>query len=460
MTVIDVVATAEAIRTGSLTACKVIESTLDRIRCRDSELNSFTSVTSERAVCDAEAVDTAVAEGRDPGPLAGVPFAVKDLLDIQGLPTLAGSRIGGQEEPATVDAASVAQLRQAGAVLVGALNMDEYACGFTTENTHYGPTRNPRDITRIAGGSSGGSAAAVAGGLVPFSLGSDTNGSIRIPAALCGIYGLKPTYGRISRSGAKTFGMTLDHIGPLAASVRDLASVYDVLQDGYCKRNGAAERPPEACIPRLADGTAGLRIAVADDYFVSGCEPNVGAALAKVAGALDATQKITINESHRARAAAMLITFAEGSSLHMADLKTRLGDFDPMTQDWFLAAALVPAAHYVAAQRFREWYRRKWAEIFSEIDVVLTPTTPYAAPRIGQTMMNVAGVEVEARPNLGRYTQPLSLIGLPVMSVPVSMGGHLPLGVQLVAAPWNEPALFRVAAALERDGVIGTQIPV
>jgi AtzE family amidohydrolase len=384
-----------------------------------------------------------------------VPFAVKNLFDIAGLTTLAGSKINAGHPPAAKDATVVARLRGAGAVLLGALNMDEYAFGFTTENTHYGPTRNPHDPSRVAGGSSGGSAAAVAGGLVPLALGSDTNGSIRVPASLCGIFGLKPTYGRLSRAGAALFGISLDHVGPLAASVRDLAAAYDVMQGPDPADPVCAGRAVEPCLPRLDDGLGVLRIAVADGHFASRGDPEVFAAVERVAKAVGADRRVTIPENDRARAAAMIITASEGASLHVDDLRSRPMDFDPMTRDRFLAGALVPAALYVRAQRFRAWYRERLAEVFRDVDVLLAPTTPFPAPLIGQGTIEVDGVQVPMRPMLGLYTQPLSFIGLPVISVPVAGTTPLPLGVQLVAAPWNEAALFRTAAVLERDGVVG-----
>jgi len=454
----DALGIAADIRARRLTARAVAARALERVRVRDASLNCFTAVLAESALRDAEAVDAALAAGGDPGPLAGVPFAIKNLLDVTGLTTLAGSKINAGHPPATRDATVVARLRGAGAVLLGALNMDEYAFGFTTENSHYGPTRNPHDPACVAGGSSGGSAAAVAGGLVPLAIGSDTNGSIRVPAALCGIFGLKPTYGRLSRSGAALFGISFDHVGPLTMSVRDLAAAYDVMQGPDAADPVCADRPIEPCLPRLEEGTGDLRIAVADGHFASRGEPEVFAAVEKVAKALSAVRRGTIPENDRARAAATIITASEGASLHMDDLTSRPMDFDPMTRDRFLAGALVPAALYVRAQRFRAWYRERVREIFRDVDVLLAPTTPFPAPRIGQEMSTVAGLQVPTRPMLGLYTQPLSFVGLPVISVPVAGAGPLPLGVQLVAAPWNETALFRIAAALERDGVAAARI--
>ena len=344
---------AAAVRAGRVSAREIVAGALDRIAARDPGLNCFTAVLAERARREAEAVDATVAAGRDPGPLAGVPFAVKNLFDVAGVTTLAGSNINVEHPPARRDAGAVAALGRAGAVLVGALNMDEYAFGFTTENTHYGPTRNPHDRARMAGGSSGGSAAAVAAGLVPLSLGTDTNGSIRVPASLCGVFGLKPTYGRVSRAGTALFASSFDHVGPFARTVADLAAAFDAIHGPDARDPVCSTRLAERCLPRLEDGIAGLRIAVADGHFARGGEPEVFAALESAARALGVTRRVSIPEAPRARAAATIITAVEGASFHMADLRARAKDFDPMTRDRFLAGALVPAAHYVQAQRFR-----------------------------------------------------------------------------------------------------------
>ncbi|HEY9747244.1 MAG TPA: AtzE family amidohydrolase [Allocoleopsis sp.] len=410
------------------------------------------------ALATAEQIDQAIVQGQDPGPLAGVPFAVKNLFDVAGLTTLAGSKIHAEHPPATTDATAVARLKKAGAVLLGALNMDEYAYGFVTENSHYGPTHNPHDLARIAGGSSGGSAAAVAAGCVPFTLGSDTNGSIRVPAALCGVFGLKPTYGRLSRAGAVLFSSSFDHIGPLAHSARDLAMIFDLLQGPDPRDPVCSDRPPEFCLPQLKQGIDGLRIAIADDYFAQGALPEALAAVEKVATALGATQRVTIPEAHRARAAAFVITAAEGANLHAANLRSRPQDFDPATRDRFLAGALIPAHWYLQAQRFRQWFRQQVREIFQSVDLILAPTTPYPATPIGQETIVINGEEILIRPNLGLFTQPLSFIGLPVVSVPLQRSGQLPLGVQLIAAPYNEALVLRAAAYLEQAGIVSAPI--
>jgi aspartyl-tRNA(Asn)/glutamyl-tRNA(Gln) amidotransferase subunit A len=455
----DAVGIAADVRQRRRSARDVVAATLKDIGRRDGALNCFTAVFADLACAEAERIDRHVGLGADPGPLAGVPFAVKNLFDVAGIATLAGSRINTDRPPATRDAAAVAALRRAGGVLVGTLNMDEYAFGFTTENTHYGPTRNPHDPARVAGGSSGGSAAAVAAGLVPLTLGSDTNGSIRVPAAFCGVFGLKPTYGRISRAGVALFAASLDHVGPLARSTRDLATTFDALQGPDVDDPVCATRPIEPAMPAITRAIHGVRIAVADDYFARQAEPEALDAVARVASALGVERRVSIPESQRARAAAMLITAAEGANLHLADLKTRAKDFDPMTRDRFLANALLPAGLYVQAQRFRAWYRARVTEVFRTVDVILAPTTPYPAPEIGAPRTRrVDGAEVLTRGHIGVFTQPLSFIGLPVISVPVSGAGPLPLGVQLIGAPFSESTLFRVAAYLEAEGVVAAPI--
>ncbi|NEP11091.1 MAG: AtzE family amidohydrolase [Symploca sp. SIO2C1] len=445
----DAVGIAHAVRAGEVSAKAVVTQCLEQINAHNQTLNCFTTVTAETALLEAQRIDQLVAQGENPGALAGVPFAVKNLYDIAGLTTFAGSKINAENPPATEDATAVAKLKQAGAVLVGALNMDEYAYGFVTENSHYGVTPNPHDSSRIAGGSSGGSAAAVAAGLVPLTLGSDTNGSIRVPASLCGVLGFKPTYGRLSRSGTVLFSSSLDHIGPFARSVKDIATAFDVLQGADERDPICTNRPPELCLPQLNQGIEGLRIAVADGYFAEGAEPEALEAVAQVADALNVTASITIPEAKRARAAAYIITAAEGANLHLANLRSRPKDFDPATRDRFLAGTLIPATWYIQSQKFRQWYRDRVREIFQKVDVIMAPTTPCVAPGIGQKTMVIAGKELLVRPHLGLFTQPLSFIGLPVISVPIQHPGSLPLGVQIIAAPYNEALILRIAAALE-----------
>ena len=283
-----------------MSALAATDAALARIAAHDPVLNSFTDVVADRARARARAIDAAIAAGKNPGPLAGVPFAVKNLFDVKGLPTRAGSKINRDLAPSPRDATLVERLEAAGAVLVGALNMGEYAYDFTGENVHDGPSRNPHDTTRMTGGSSGGSGGAVGGGLVPLALGSDTNGSIRVPSSFCGIFGLKPTYGRLSRARSFPFVSSFDHLGPFARSVDDLALAYDAMQGPDADDAACTTRPPEPVSALLAQDIGGLRIAIAGGYFQKNVFPEAKEAVARVAKALGTT-RVDRNPGSRTR---------------------------------------------------------------------------------------------------------------------------------------------------------------
>ena len=456
----DAVATAQAVRSGSLSARAAVQASLDRIAATEPLVNACTAVLAERALRRAEAVDLSPRRARMK--LAGVPFAVKNLFDVAGIPTLAGARIERDAPPARRDAVLVRRLEAEGAVLVAALNMDEYAYGFTTENSHTGATRNPHDLGRSSGGSSGGSAAAVAAGQVPLALGSDTNGSIRVPASLCGVYGLKPTFGRLPRSGSYPFVASLDHLGPFARNVADLALAYDLMQGPDADDPACAQRDIEGVSAQLASGAGGLRVGVLGGWFRAQALPEALAAVDAVAQALGTTRLVELPEVARARAAAFLITCSEGGALHLDDLRRRPMDFDPLTRDRFLANALLPAAWGQCAQRVRHWFARRVARAFETVDVLIAPATPCTALPIGTDWLDLNGQRLPARPSLGLLTQPISCIGLPVVSVPLwgmnPAAPRLPIGVQLIAAPWREDLCLRVAAALEAQGLCSAPV--
>ena len=441
-----------------MTAVANVQAALARVEASDERINAFTAVLAERALTRAAAVDASDARL----PLRGLPFAVKNLFDLQGLATLAGSQIEREAAPAVRDAVLVRRLEAAGAVCIGALNMDEYAYGFTTENSHCGPTHNPHDTRRISGGSSGGSAAAVAAGQVALTLGSDTNGSIRVPASLCGVFGLKPTYGRLPRTGSYPFVASLDHLGPFARSVGELAAAYDAMQGHDDEDPAQVKRAIEATQVELQRGAQGLRIGVLGGWFRSMAQAPALAAVDRAASALGALQEVLWPEVDRARTAAFLITNAESAGLHLNDLKKRAQDFDPHTRDRFLAGALLPAAWLVQSQRVRHWFARQVAQSFEHVDVLLAPATPCTAPVIGTEWMEINGQRLPARPSMGLLTQPVSCIGLPVVTVPLwgmdPAAPHLPIGVQVIAAPWREDLALRVAHALETAGIASAPV--
>ena len=451
-------AIAAEVASGTLTAGAVIEATLARIGTLDPQLGAFTAVTAARARTKAAAIDAARGRGEKLGQLAGAPFAVKNLFDLRGIPTLAGSKINRDNPFATQDSTLVERLEAAGAICVGALNMGEYAYDFTGENVHDGPSRNPHDLTRMSGGSSGGSGTAAAAGLVPFTLGSDTNGSIRVPASLCGLFGLKPTFGRLSRAHTFPFVTSLDHLGPLARSVADLAVVYDAMQGPDPADPAQAPREIEPVAGLLGQGTGGLRIGVADGYFTQKADREALAAVLRCAEALGATTIVDLPEAHRARAAAFLITTTEGAALHLKRLKARPQDFDPAVRDRLMAGAMIPAAWVAQAQKFRTWFQAAMRVVFEEVDIILAPSTPCVAPRLGQTTMVLGGETLNVRANMGLFTQPISFIGLPVAAVPVWSDAPLPIGVQVIGPAWREDLVLRVAAELERTGVCAAPV--
>lgn len=447
----DAATIARAVRQGQVKAVDVVRATLARIRVIDVRLKCFTRLLDDEAESDARVVDAMIARGEDPGELAGVPFGVKNLFDVAGVTTLAGSKILRDRKVAQHDATVIQRLRAAGAILVGTLNMDEFAYGFSTENEHYGVTRNPHDPERIAGGSSGGSAAAVAARLLPITLGSDTNGSVRVPAALCGIYGLKPTYDRLSRDGLFPFVNSFDHVGLFASTPQDLACAYEMMRDP----DPAAERRADARSGRFA--TDGLRVGLLGGWFEQHAGEGVLDAVRKVANAFDGAERVELPHADLARSAAFCITAAESGSLHLENLRCRPEDFDHATRARFLAGALLPAEVVIKAQRFRSWFRGQVDAIFDRYDILLAPATLCSAPRIGQQSVYHDGAILPVRANLGLYTQPISFIGLPVVSAPVASDGGMPLGVQIIARQWREDIALGAAAALARKGVVAAK---
>ena len=429
-------AVAADVRAGRRSAQRIAVETLDRIAAQ-GVLNAATRLLRDHALADAERVDAVVAAGGDPGPLAGVPFAVKDLFDIAGETTTAGARQRADAPAATGDAQVVARLRAAGAVLVATTNMDEFAYGFSTENAHYGTTRNPHDPERLAGGSSGGSAALVGAGLVPLALGSDTNGSIRVPASLCGIYGLRPTFGALSVEGVYPFVERLDTVGCFVRSPEDLAVAHQVM--------GGVLSP-----------VAGpLRVAALGGWFAGLADPVVLAGIARIAEHLEAAPPVELPSAAAARSAGFVLTGAEGGHRHLAALRRDAMAFDPATRDRLIAGALQPVAAVREAEAVAERFTAELMGALAEHDLLLAPATPMPAPRIDATTIMIEGQTLSARADLGLHTQPLSLAGVPILSVPLCPPeGAMPIGVQLIAAPGREALLFRTASALVAAGLV------
>ncbi len=436
MTSMSTAVMADRVRSGLISAEAQVAETLAGIRRRNDAYAAFTRVFEHEALAAARAVDARIQAGEDVGPLAGVPFAVKDLFDVEGVPTTAGAAMRANAAPALRDAEAVRRLKAAGAILVGTLNMDEYAYGFATVNAHFGTTKNPHDVTRLAGGSSGGSAAAVAAGLVPLTLGSDTNGSIRVPASLCGVWGMRPGDGTIPLDGVFPFVEALDTIGPFTRTAEELRQSYEVL---------SGTKPVGGGQPRVARLSG---------FFARNASAEAVAAIDAVMSHLGADAVADLPEAEAARSAAFLITAAQGGALHLDTLRTRAMDYDPAVRDRLLAGAMLPAAACVKAWEMRTLWRRQVATLFEQYDVLLAPATPTVAPRIDEGTILIDGKPASARANLGIYCQALSLAGVPVVSAPYTQG-LLPIGVQFATAPGREGLLFDLLERLEAEGVLG-----
>lgn len=468
--------TAAAVRAGELTARKVVEEAISAIEARNPELNAFLHVDADRAVARADAVDRAIGAGEDPGPLAGVPVALKDNMCTRAVPTTCASRIlEGWRPP--YDATVVSRLLAAGAIPVGKTNLDEFAMGSSTENSAFGPTRNPLDTSRVPGGSSGGSSAAVAAGLTPLALGSDTGGSIRQPAALCGVVGVKPTYGAVSRYGLVAFASSLDQIGPLTTTVADAAVALEVIGGHDPADSTSVDEPPFELLGVLDDGVEGLRIGIVTD-LTDGVAPDVAARLREAAEALEAAgakvDEVAIPTARLGLSAYYLIAPAEASSNLARFDGTRYGlrvdgpDVDSMyvatrsegfgaevKRRIMLGTYALSAGYYDAyygqAQRVRTLMIREFRKAYETYDALISPTAPTTAFAFGDKTADPLAMYMS-----DVCTIPSNLTGDPAMSVPFGTGDDgLPIGIQVLAPAMEEPLMFRVAAALEKAAGAG-----
>jgi len=431
---------ARQVRSGSLRAVDVVGEALRRIDAA-TDLRAVTRRLEDRALKEAEAVDEQIARGEDPGPLAGVPYGVKDLFDVSGEITTAGAARLEHASPALNDAEAITRLKKSGGVLVATLNMDEFAYGFVTDNARWGITRNPHDQERFAGGSSGGSAAAVAAGLVSFALGSDTNGSIRIPASLCGVYGIKPTHGSLPMSGVYPFVHTLDDIGLFAREAEDLRLVDGVLR-------GAPD--PAPADPRPS-------IALLEGWFGRDLTGQMRQALHRFTVGLGPIPSVQLTGVAQARSAAFLITAFEGGRLHRDALREAPLSYDPGTRDRLLAGATLEETAYREALDYRTVFARQLDRVFERHDVLIAPAVMGEAPRIDEPTVMIDGELKSARANLGLFTQPISFLGLPVISVPLRTEG-LPLGLQLIGKKGRDAQLIALAASLSQLGLVQSHL--
>ena len=437
---------AAALRARRISSVELAQAAVARIEALDKALVAFIARTLESALADAKRADQDLAHGVDRGPFHGIPVALKDLYDAAGQVTTAGSRIFA-DNLARADSAVTERLREGGAVLLGKTNLHEWAYGVTNQNPHFGHAKNPWDTTRIPGGSSGGSAIAVATGMCMVSPGSDTGGSIRIPASLCGIAGLKPTYGRVSLRGVVPLAWSLDHAGPLARSVRDIAIALAQLAGHDPADPGSADVPVDDYLGGLDGGAKGMRILVPTNHFFETVDPEVDAAVREAARAL-ASAGARVEERalpHTELLAAQgPIIQSDATAYHRDHLRERAADIGADVLERLRLGESVTGVDLARARRDRDVLRRAWCELLREFDVILTPTTRIAAPpREGQDA-------VAAARRLTANTSPFNLTGLPALSMPCGFTrGGLPIGLQLAAGPWREAVLLRGAQAYE-----------
>jgi aspartyl-tRNA(Asn)/glutamyl-tRNA(Gln) amidotransferase subunit A len=447
LTDLDLFESASAISSGEISPVELTQAYLKRIEIIDPLLNCFLTVTAETALSSARQAEQEIRQGAYRGLLHGIPIALKDLYETRGIRTTAGSKFFANYLP-EADAFVVEKLQQAGTILLGKLNMHEIALGVTNENPHYGPCRNPWNTQRISGGSSGGSAAALVAGLCLGSLGSDTGGSIRIPSSLCGVVGLKPTYGRVSLRGVIPLSWNLDHPGPMGRWVRDVAILLQAIA-GYDPRDpvSAPVAVPDY-LDSLEQGIKGWRIAFASDPFFDDAAPEILASVqvaSRVFENLGAyIERLEIPQALQAAGANGLMVTSDAAAFHRERMNSKLEDFGEDVLKRLQSGAACSSEDYILARRSQVVLRRLYEELFEHYDILLTPTTPIAAPGSGADAVERARL-------LTRFTAPFNLTGLPAISLPCGFTAQgLPVGLQLVARPWDEARLLQAAYAYEQ----------
>jgi aspartyl-tRNA(Asn)/glutamyl-tRNA(Gln) amidotransferase subunit A len=448
LTQLSLTEAARLLQKQEITAAALLEAHLERIAALNPTLNAFITVTADLAQRQAHQADVEIAAGKYRGPLHGIPIALKDLYETAGLRTTAGSTFFKEHVP-TTDAFLVERLKEAGAVLVGKLNMHEIALGVTNENPHYGDCRNPWNPQHISGGSSGGSAAAVAAGLCMGALGSDTGGSIRIPSALCGVVGLKPTLGRLSLRGVMPLSWNLDHPGPHARTVRDAALLLQALA-GYDPLDPASvNHTVDDYLSGLENGVRGWRIALASGSFFEQADPEVLQAVQQAAALFQdlgaQVEEVDLPEAREAALDNGLIVTSDAAAFHARRLEENPGGFGADVLARLKAGAAFTSTEYVLARRTQSLARRRFELLFEQYQVLLTPSVPSAAPLRG------SAEAVERARQLTRFTAPFNLTGQPALSVPAGFSSDgLPLGLQIISRSWAEALVLQAARAYEQ----------
>ena len=444
---------ARALRSGELTPLELTEAYLDRIEQLNPRINAYLTVTAERALEDARRASRELAAGKVRGPLHGIPVAHKDLYETGGIRTSGGSRIHANYIP-TADSTVARKLREAGSVLLGKLNTHEYAYGVTTTNPHFGPTRNPWDLARIPAGSSGGSGAAIAAGLATATTGSDTGGSIRMPASVCGVVGLKPTYGRVSKAGVMPLSYRFDHAGPLTRTVMDAGLMFNVMADYDPADASSLRLPVEDVTDGIGAGIRGLRIGVPRGYFFDRLEEDVGtaleAAIIALAGLGASVREVEIPGVVEGLGGVFGFVHAEAREIHAHALRHCPQDFGDDLRA-ILQSPAPDAASLMIGLRAVDALTAAMRKVLEEVDVLVTPTTPITAPLIGQESVHYSNVEEGVMAAMIRCTAPFNATHLPALSVPCGFSrAGLPVGLQIAGRPCDEATVLRVGHAYEQ----------
>ncbi len=452
-----------AIRDKQVSPVELTTAAISRIERLNPTLNAFITITADYALTRARQAEAEVAAGRGRGPLHGIPIAVKDLFAMRGVRNTSGSRIFENFVP-DFDSTVVEKLEAAGAVILGKTNMHELAYGITSANPHFGPVRNPWDTGRSPGGSSGGSGAAVAANLVFGAMGSDTGGSIRIPASFCGTVGLKPTYGRVSRYGALPLGYSLDHMGPLTRSVRDAAIFLNAIAGRDRRDDTSSRRPTVDFVPEDGCSIRGMRLGFPENFYFERLDPEVESAvrgaMARAESLGAAVKPVLVPDIAALNAIGQVILLSEASAIlepYMDD-RARFGADVLARLD---QGRLIPATDYINAQRIRRKLRLEFDRLWSEVDCIFMPATPNTAPRIGENTIRLGGHDEDTRLATTRLVRGINVLGLPALSMPCGLSGAgLPVGLQIVGPAFDEATILRIGAALEDSGVTVSPCPL
>jgi aspartyl-tRNA(Asn)/glutamyl-tRNA(Gln) amidotransferase subunit A len=448
---------SDEIRNGDLSPVDIVEETLDRIKKFNNSLNAFITVLPEQAREGAKMAEKQIKEGQYIGPLHGIPFAIKDVICAQGVKCTAGSKIMS-DFISKIDATSVTKMKNAGGILVGTNNTHEFACGITNVNPHYGSSKNPWDISKLSGGSSGGSAVSVSAGMVPVSLATDTSGSIRVPSSLCGVVGLKPTYGRVSKYGIIDLAPSLDHVGCITTSVWDAAAVLQIIAGQDPLDPTTEDKKVPNYVKEIEDDhvitNKKMSVGIPKEYFFDYLHPEVERVFLDFVDTIKAMD-ISVSDMHLAGANKIYeswrpLRLGESAEIHQKWLDTRSEDYGEDVRSMLIQGTEVSAVDYIRSHKFRKELRDEFVKVLKNFDVLIMPTTPLTAPRFGEQTVNIGDKTLQIYQALSRQTIAFDSTGLPAISIPIGLSkDNLPVGAQIIGPPFKEEKILSLAYAYE-----------